>query len=174
MYLQSFENNGSQPEQYYRYNPEIHGGKEILEKPFLLINSTSITVYNIHQRIQLQNRDPIAWQGIQIPQNRSGPHADLQSDTDDLRQIPEKYYYCTSRIAECQYKNEQAEAIVYDLYRIYGRIIPVNCCHNQQQTHKKYMNKGGCNNLDDRQDTDLKYYFFHQIVIFQQRIGSIV
>ena len=47
MYLQSFENNGSQPEQYYRYDPEIHGGKEILEKPFLLINSTSIpfTIY---------------------------------------------------------------------------------------------------------------------------------
>ena len=30
---------------------------------------------------------------------------------------------------------------------------------------EKYMNKSGCNNLDDRQDTDLKYYFFHQIVV---------
>ena len=99
MYLQSFENNGSQPEQYYRYDPEIHGGKEILEKPFLLINSTSITVYNIHQRIQLQDHDPFAGQCIQIPQNGSGPHADLQSDTDDLGQIPEKNYYCTGRVA---------------------------------------------------------------------------
>ena len=79
MYLQSFENNGSQPEQYYRYDPEIHGGKEILEKPFLLINSTSITVYNIHQRIQLQNRDPIAGQGIQIPQNRGCPQRQSSS-----------------------------------------------------------------------------------------------
>ena len=81
MHFQSLKDHSTQSEQYHRHDPEIHGGKEILEKPFFLIDSTAVTVYNIHQRIQLQNRDPIAGQGIQIPQNRSGPHADLQSDT---------------------------------------------------------------------------------------------
>ena len=36
------------------------------------------------------------------------------------------------------------------------------------------MDKSSRNNLDDRQDADLKYYFFHQIVVLQECIGAVV
>ena len=99
MHFQSLKDHSTQSEQYHRHDPKIHRGEEIPEKPFFLVDRTAVAIHDIDQRIQLQDHDPFAGQCIQIPQNGSGPHADLQSDTDDLGQIPEKNYYCTGRVA---------------------------------------------------------------------------
>lgn len=131
MHFQSLKNHSSQSKQHHCHDPEIHRGEEILEEPLLLINRTSVTVDNIYQRIQLQDHDPLRRQCIQIPQNGGCPHADLQSNADDLGQIPEKYHYRAGRITQRQHKYKQAEAVIHDLYRIYGRIITVDSCHDQ-------------------------------------------
>ena len=165
MHFQSLKDHSTQSEQYHCHDPEIHRGEEIPEKPFFLVDRTAIAIHDIDQRIQLQDHDPLRRQRLQIPQNGGCPHADLQSDADDLGQIPEKYHYRAGRITQCQHKYKQAEAVVHNLYRIYGRIIAVDSCHDQQETYEKYMDKSSRNNLDDRQDADLKYYFFHQIVV---------
>ena len=62
MYLQSFENNGSQPEQYYRYDPEIHGGKEILEKPFFLMKKLMLWSREILKNLPKKNLQMIQLQ----------------------------------------------------------------------------------------------------------------
>lgn len=78
---------------------------------------------------------------------------------------PEKHHYRTRGVAECQHKYKQAKTVINDLYSVDCGVIAVNSRYDQQETHEKYMDKSSRNNLDDRQDADLKYYFFHQIVV---------
>ena len=52
-------------------------------------------------------------------------------------------------------------------------IIAVACRQHQHEKNKKHVNKGCGNDLDDRQNTDLKNYLLDQIIIFQKRIRTV-
>ena len=139
MHFQSLKDHSTQSEQYHCHDPEIHRGEEIPEKPFFLVDRTAIAIHDIDQRIQLQDHDPLRRQRLQIPQNGGCPHADLQSDADDLGQIPEKHHYRTRGVAECQHKYKQAKTVINDLCSVDCGVIAVNSRHDQQETHEKYM-----------------------------------
>ena len=106
MHLQTFKYQRTDTEEHHRHNPKVHGRKEIPEKPLMLIYRTAVTIYNVHQGIQLHNSGPVCIQITYIPQDGSCPHTNLKCDTDNLGQIPEKYHNSAGGITEGQYKNK--------------------------------------------------------------------
>ena len=174
MYLQPLKYSRTDTEQHNCHNPEIHRREEILKEPFPLADCASVTVDNVNQWIQLQNKHPFGVQTVNIPQDRCSPHAYLQRNIDNLGQIPEKYHDRAGRVAQCQHKYEKAGAVINDLYRIDRPIISINSGNHQKNAHKKYMDEGCCDDLDDRQDTDLKYNLFDKVIVFQHGICAVV
>ena len=87
----------------------------MFKKPFLLIDRAAVSINNINHRIQFKERLHLIGQNRNIPQNRRRPHSDLEGDTDDLLQIPEKDHHCAGNVTNRQYKHELAKTIVKDL-----------------------------------------------------------
>ena len=73
----------------------------MFKEPAFFINGTSISVYNIGQRIQLKQNFEIGiiFEHPDVPKDRSRPHSHLQSNIDNLCQIAKKYHNCTGAAA---------------------------------------------------------------------------
>ena len=146
----------------------------MFKEPFPSINCIAISIYDINQRIKLhQNKDIFILDHTDIPQDRCRPHANLQRNIDDLGKIPEKHHNGTGAIAHCQHQHKQAEAVIQNLDRIDRGKISVACRHNQQNPHKKQVDKGCCNKLNNGKHADIKDYLFYQIAVLQKSIGAI-
>ena len=145
----------------------------MFKEPFISINRIAISVDNINKRVYLHQRYQSVISDLpDIPEDRGCPHSNLQTDIDDLGKIPEKYCDRAGTVAHCQHQHKQTEAVVHDLDRIDRRVVSVDSSHNKQYSCKKYMDKGSCHQLDDRQDTDIEYHLFYQIAILQKGIGA--
>ena len=161
-------------EQADRKDPEISRRIEMLPKPLFLINRASVSVHNIYERIQLEKHlHIICLKHRNAPQNWGRPHTDLQSDRNDLLQIPDKHYQRTSQIAHAQHQQKHAEAVIDQLQRIQVRIITISYGHTHKHHHEENMDESCRYHLDDRQDTDIEHYLFDQIIIFEQCHGTL-
>ena len=138
----------------------------MFKEPFIPINRISITVDNIDQRIQFKQRDDLGiTEHTDIPQNRGSPHPHLQRNINDLGKIPEKDHNGTGTVAHGKHQHKQAEAVIKYLQCINSRVIPVNRRHDQEHCHEKHMDEGRRDQLDDRQNADIKYHLLHQIAV---------
>ena len=139
----------------------------MLPEPYFLKDRASISIHDIDQRIQLKKRlHVIAGQHVDIPHDRRRPHTDLERNADHLLQIPDKDHQSTRQITQPQDKEQEANAVVNDLYGVYRGRIAVAHRHNQQYSHKEHMNEGSRNDFDDGQNTDVKHDLFDQIAVF--------
>ncbi len=139
----------------------------MLPEPYFLKDRASIPVHDIDQGIQLEEcLHIIAGQHIDIPHDRRRPHTDLERYADHLLQIPDKDYQRTGQVTQPQDKEQETNTVVNDLYSVYRGRIAVAYCHDQQYSHKKHMNEGSRNDLDNGQDTDVKHYLLYQIAVF--------
>ena len=145
----------------------------MFKEPFISINRIAISIDNINKGIELHQRHQSVIPDLaDVPEDRCCPHPNLQADINDLGKIPEKDGNRTGTVAHCQHQYKQTEAVIHDLDRIDGRIVSVDSGYNKQYSRKKYMDKGSCYQLNDRQDTDVKYHLFHQIAVLQKGIGA--
>ena len=88
----------------------------MLKKPLIAVNCVPVAVYNINQRIELEQcNDIIVVYHCNIPQNRRYPHSHLKSDIDNLCQVPEKHHHRTGAIAHGKHQNKQAKAVINHL-----------------------------------------------------------
>ena len=167
MYFQASEYQRTNTKEYGCHNPEIHRRIKIFPEPLMFKHSTSVSIYNIEKRIDFQYLLYNFRHGFNLPQDRGCPHTNLQCNIDKLCQIPEEYDNRTGRITDCQYEHKQTEAVIYNLNQIDARAVSHRKIHDQHETYKEAVRKCCANDLNDRNDTDLKYYLFHQIGIFQ-------
>ena len=140
MHLQPLEDQRPYAKYDNGKDPEIHGGVEIFKKPLLLADRAPISIYNIYQRIDLDDRIPdrrFVVQYRDAPEDRRSPHAYLQYDRNDLHQIAEKDHDRAGRIGQRQHQNKSAAAVINDLNRIDGWVTAVDCGDDQQHQHKK-------------------------------------
>ena len=79
----------------------------MLPEPFLLKNRAPITIYNVYERIQFEERlHVIARQHLNIPHDRRRPHADLERNADHLLQVPDKDHQRACQITQRQHKRK--------------------------------------------------------------------
>ena len=75
----------------------------MLKEPGITVNGVTITLNDIGHGIELDKPLKLVGNDLNIPQNRSSPLENLQSDIDDLQEISEKYNYGTVGIADGQH-----------------------------------------------------------------------
>ena len=163
MRFKSLEYKASYAKQNNREDPEVHGRIEVLKEPLLFTYGTPVTLNYIYERIDLYICLYLKIKRRDIPQNGSCPHSYLQEYAYDLGDILKEDHDRAGRVAQCKNKDECAQTVVKDLYRINGRIEFVYCCYDEHDHNKERMYERCCYDLDYRKYAYLENDFFNKI-----------
>lgn len=116
MYSHFSEDEGADAEKADGEDPEVGRRIKMLPEPYFFVNRTPVAVDDIDQRVEFKEHfHVICFQHRDIPQDRGRPHTDLQSNIDDLLQIPDKDYQRAGQIAHAKRQQEHAEAVIKQL-----------------------------------------------------------
>ena len=107
----------------------------------------------LQEQIPLQGsfRDPHDWRQ---------PYSDLQKNTDDLGQIPEKHHKRAGRVAQSQHQGNDTEGIIKNLNIVQIRKTAVKQIKNARSAPQKTVYKQRGQNLYDRKHTDVEHHLF--------------
>ena len=168
MSLAAFEDQSSQAEGCYYEDPEVGRGIEVLEEPGITVDRVAEALNDVGHGIKLNDPLVLVRNYINVPKDWCKPLEQLKSDIDDLKKIPEEYHDGTGGITKAQYQDKLAENIIKELQPVYIGIIPVDTGNYHQYKCEEHMDEHGCDDLNDRKNTDFKQDLFYKVVVLKK------
>ena len=143
MNLQPGECPSAKQDHQYCKCPEIQAEQRSFEKPAPVDQRIPVTGHDIVHRIHLENggKHLPEMQIVKIPHDRRHPDTHLQTDGDDLCQIPEKDNDRAGQAGHPVGHDEHAERIIDQLYDRHTGEMPGDGVQDDNDTDKEQMDK---------------------------------